>query len=183
MTPPPATTWVIVFVALVALQRLGELLVSQQHEPALRAMGAYEVGGGHFPLIVAVHVLYPLCLLAEVLALGARPDRMWPLWLALVVACEAVRFTCVRTLGARWHVRIWVVPGMPLVRSGPYRFLRHPNYVAVVVELLAAPLMFGAWRTAIVISALDLALLAHRIRVEDAALAAAAPPALPVRKG
>ena len=122
-----------------------------------------------------VHVLFPLALIAEVLGLGVRPPGAWPLWLALFLAAQVLRVAAIRALGERWHVRIWVVPGMPLVRRGPYRFLRHPNYLVVVLELLAAPMMFGAWRTALAISALNLAALAIRIPAEERALAAAAP--------
>jgi methyltransferase len=91
--------------------------------------------------------------------------------LALVVASQALRWWCIATLGRRWNTRVIVVPGMPPVRSGPYQFLRHPNYVAVVVEGVALPLVHAAWITAVVFTVLNAALLAVRIRVEDAALA------------
>jgi methyltransferase len=170
-----ATAWVVVFVALLTLQRLGELAVSGRNEVRLRALGAREHARGHFPLLVLVHVLFPLCLLGEVLGLGARPWPAWPLWLGLFLAAQVLRVAAIRTLGERWHVRIWVVPGLPPVRTGPYRFVRHPNYVAVVVELLAAPLIFGAWRTALAVSALNAVALAIRIRAEERALAGAPP--------
>jgi methyltransferase len=123
-----------------------------------------------------VHALFPILLGLEVLLLGARPDAGWPLWLALWLAAQALRYAAVGALGERWTVRIWVLPGAPLVRRGPYRLLRHPNYVAVVVELLAAPLLFGAWRTALVIGVLDLLVLRQRIRAEEAALGSAVGP-------
>jgi methyltransferase len=162
-----------VFLVLLVLQRVGELALSRRHEVKLRALGAREHGRGHFPLLVAVHVLLPLGLLAEVLGLHARPGPAWPLWLALMIAAQALRVATMRALGERWHVRIWVVPGMPLVRSGPYRWLRHPNYLAVVVELVAIPMLFGAWRTAIAVSALNAFAIAIRIRAEERALAGA----------
>ena len=124
--------------------------------------------------IYASFLLFPIALACEVLLLGARPWPSWPLWLGFWVGTQALRFAAIRSLGDRWHVRIWVVPGMPLVRDGPYRWLRHPNYLAVVVELIAAPLMFGAWRTALGISALNLVALAIRIRAEEQALDGAA---------
>jgi methyltransferase len=169
--PGPAPVGALaLFLAVLALQRAGELLHSARNTRRLEACGAHETGAGHFPLIVAVHVLFPLCLVAEVLALGSRPGRFWPLWLGVWLAAQALRYAAVRALGERWSVRIVVPPGEPPVRRGPYRFLRHPNYLAVVVELIAAPLLFGAWRTAIAISALDLVALAIRIRAEEAAL-------------
>jgi methyltransferase len=158
------------FLLVLALQRAGELLLSAWNTRRLLARGAREYGAEHFPRIVAVHVLLPILLVAEVLALGARPGRLWPLWLGLWLAAQALRYAAVRALGERWSVRIVVPPGEPVVRRGPYRFLRHPNYLAVVIELFAAPMMFGAWRTAIVISLLDAAVLWIRIRAEEAAL-------------
>ena len=127
----------------------------------------------HFPLLVALHTLYPLALIAEVVVLGARPGPAWPLWLGLWVAAQVLRVVAIRTLGDRWNVRIWVVPGEPRVRRGLYRWLPHPNYLAVVVELLSGPLLFGAWRTALLISALNALALRVRIRAEEAALAEA----------
>ncbi len=163
-----------VFLVVLAAQRAGELALSARNARVLRGRGAREHGAGHFPLIVLVHVLFPVCLVAEVVALGARPGALWPLWLGLWLGAQALRYAAMRALGGLWNVRIWVVPGLAPVRSGPYRFARHPNYVAVAVELLAAPLMFGAWRTAVGISALNLVALAVRIRAEERALAGAA---------
>jgi methyltransferase len=142
----------------------------------VRARGAREFGAGHFPYIVAVHVLFFVCLAGEVVFLGAAPGThallaaLWPLAVLVWVGAQVLRYAAIRALGERWNVRIFVVPGEPLVRSGPYRYLRHPNYVAVVLEFIAAPLMFGAWRTAIVISLLNAIALRTRIRAEDAAL-------------
>lgn len=159
-----------VFLAVVAAQRIGELVLSARNARRTRARGAREFGASHFPLIVAVHVLFFLSLAGEVAFLGARPGAWWPLWLAVWIGAQALRYSAVRALGDRWNARIIVVPGEPPVRSGPYRFLRHPNYVAIVVELIAASLVFGAWRTAIVISALNAVALTLRIRAENAAL-------------
>ncbi len=158
------------FLGMIAAQRIGELLLSRRNARRVRAIGAREVGAGHFPLLVAVHVLFLVSLAAEVAYLGARPGRAWPLWLALWIGAQALRYSAIRALGDRWNVRILVVPGSPRVRSGPYRFLRHPNYVAVAIELIAASLVFGAWRTAIGASLLNAIALRVRIRAEDAAL-------------
>jgi methyltransferase len=167
---PPPFAALALFLVVLAFQRAGELWLSGRNTRKLLARGAREHGAGHYPWMVALHALFPILLAAEVLALGARPGTLWPLWLALWVAAQALRYSAVRALGNRWSVRIIVPPVEPLVRRGPYRFLRHPNYLAVAVELFAAPMMFGAWRTAILISALNAAVLAVRIRAEDAAL-------------
>jgi methyltransferase len=165
------TGWLALFLAVVVLQRLGELALSARNARRVKARGAREFGAGHFPLLVLVHVIYPLALAAEVLWLGARPAALWPLWLVFWLGAQALRFWAVGALGERWNSRILVVPGEPLVHRGPYRWLRHPNYVAVVVELGAGPMLFGAWRTALLVSALDGIALWVRIRAENRALA------------
>ena len=162
--------WVAVFVAAVALQRFGELAISARHARRVRARGAHESGAGHFPLIVLVHVLFPLCLVAETALLGATPGRWWPAWLALWAGAQLLRYSAIHALGDRWNVRILVVPGEAPVQSGPYRFLRHPNYVAIVAELFAGPMVFGAWRTALLITVVNAFALRLRIRAENAAL-------------
>ena len=162
------------FLAFLIAERGWELWLSARHLRRLRALGAVEHGRGHFPLLVAIHVAFPVALAAEVLICGTRPWPAWSLWLALWLAAQALRIWSIRTLGEFWNVRIWVVPGLEPIRRGPYRYLRHPNYVAVAIELLSAPLMFGAWRTALGVSALNLVALAVRIRAEDRALEEAA---------
>jgi methyltransferase len=163
------------FLVVLGLQRVIELRISARHVRQLRERGAHEYGGEHYPWIVAVHALFPAALIAEVAVLGARPPHLWPLWLVLWLGAQALRVAAMRALGGRWTTRVLVVPGEPAVRRGIYRWLRHPNYVAVVTELAAAPLMFGAWRTALAVSLANLALLSVRIRCEESALAAAEP--------
>ena len=165
-----AVGWFGLYLGVLAVQRVGELIHSARHEEKLRALGAREHGATHFRWIVAVHALFPLLLAIEVFALGARPGPWWPLWFGLWLTAQALRYAAVWALGERWTVKIWVLPGEPLVTRGIYRWLRHPNYVAVVLELIAAPMMFGAWRTAIGITLLDALALRERIRTEDRAL-------------
>ena len=175
----PSLSWVLAgFLVIVAAQRIAELVISARHARRVRSRGAREFGAGHFPFIVTVHVLFFVCLAAEVVFLGARPGSAWPLWLALWLGAQALRYSAISALGERWNVRVLVLPGEPLVRSGPYKFLRHPNYVAVVTELIAASLLFGAWRTAIVITTLNAIALRIRIRAEENALATASAGAL-----
>lgn len=158
-------------VGLVAVQRLAELAVSRRHLTALLARGAREVGAAHYPWMVALHTAFLVACVAEVWFL----DRPWRVpfglaWLLVFVAALALRWWTLRTLGERWTTRVLVLPGEPLVKGGPYRLLRHPNYVAVVLELAALPMVHGAWMTAVVFGVANLLLLRVRISVEEAAL-------------
>ena len=171
MRPGTLPVWgLVLFLAVLAVQRTWELVLSASHVRWLRAHGGREHASGHFPLLVIVHVLFPLCLAAEVFGLGARPGSFWWAWAAVWLAAQALRYAAVTALGKRWTVSIWVLPGMPMVQRGPYRYLRHPNYLAVVTELVAASLAFGAWRTAVAITLLNLFALRIRIRAEETAL-------------
>ena len=173
---PGSRALFVLLIAAVALERLGELVLSRLHERTLRARGAVETGAGHYPLMVAVHVALLLGAPAEVLLLE-RPFLPWLGWpmLALVAATMSLRYWVVATLGERWATRVLVLPGAPLVAGGPFRWLRHPNYLAVAVEVVALPLVHTAWITALLCGTANLAILALRIRVENAALNGAAP--------
>ena len=155
----------IVILALVTLQRLGELLLSNRNTKRLLATGAHEVGAGHYPLIIAVHALW----LASLWWLAPfRPVDGF--WLAMFVLLEIGRIWVLASLGQRWTTRIIVLPQAPLVRRGPYRFVDHPNYVVVVGEIAVLPLVFGLWQVALIFSLLNAAVLAVRIREENKAL-------------
>jgi methyltransferase len=155
----------IIVLALVTLQRLFELWWSNRNTKRLLAQGAREHSPGHYPLIVAVHVAW----LATLWWLA--PDRLVDgFWLAMFVAIEIARIWVLATLGPRWTTRIIVIPGAPLVRSGPYRWINHPNYVVVAAEIAVLPLVFGLWQVALVFSLLNAAGLAIRIRAENRAL-------------
>jgi len=167
-------TWPATLLAVMIGQRLGELYVSARHLPWIRAHGGREYGAAHFPFLVAVHVLFPILFVIEITHHSTRPGVLWPLWLALFLAAQVLRYSAIHALGKRWSTRVFVMPDLPLVRTGPYRWLRHPNYVAVVLEFIAAPMLFGAWRTAAVIGILNAVVLAVRIRCENAALQRAA---------
>ncbi len=169
--PDAIHPWLLaLFLAFYAGERLWELWISTRHIRALKAQGGVEHGRSHFPFIVALHTLFPLALVAEVVGLRTQPGRWGALWFGLWIATQVLRFAVVRALGPYWNTRVVVVPGMELVRHGPYRYMRHPNYAAVVGELIAAPLMFGAWRTAVVFSIANAILLRIRMGVENRAL-------------
>ena len=155
----------IVILALVTLQRLGELWLSNRNTRRLLTRGAHEVGASHYPFIVLVHALW----LASLwwLAPGRAMDGFW---LAMFVLLQIARIWVVATLGPRWTTRIIVLPGAPLVRAGPYRFVNHPNYLIVIGEIAALPLAFGLWPVALVFTLLNAAVLGFRIAEENRAL-------------
>ena len=155
----------IVILALVTLQRIGELWLSNRNTRRLLAQGAHEVGAAHYPLIVAVHTLWLVALWW--LAPGRPVDAFW---LALFVLIEIGRIWVLTTLGPRWTTRIIVLPSAALVRRGPYRFVNHPNYLVVTGEIAVLPLVFGLWRVALIFSILNAAVLAIRVGAENRAL-------------
>lgn len=158
-------------VAAVGLERLAELVVSKRNASWSLARGGIETGRGHYPVMVVLHTALLAGALVEVWVRRPDPTAWLALsMLALVLASQALRWWCIATLGRRWNTRVIVVPGLPLVAGGPYRFFSHPNYVAVVVEGVALPLVHSAWITAVVFTLCNAALLTVRIRVENQAL-------------
>ncbi|MFG1946404.1 isoprenylcysteine carboxyl methyltransferase family protein [Nonomuraea sp. NPDC048826] len=172
--------WYLVLILLVGLERLAELVVSKRNAAWSLARGGVEHGRGHYPWMVLLHTALLAGAPLEVWLAGRPflPLLGWPM-LALVLAAQGLRWWCITALGPRWNTKVIVIPGLPLVTRGPYRlsWLRHPNYVAVVVEGFALPLVHTAWVTALVFTVLNAALLSVRIRTENAALALAGRPA------
>lgn len=161
------------FLALVAAERLHELRLSKRNAAAALARGGIEAGREHFGRMRALHAGFLVACALEVVLLQRPLDvRLAAPMLALALAAQALRYWAIATLGPRWNVRVIVMPGEPVVTGGPYRWLRHPNYLAVVVEGFAIPLIHGAWWTAGIFSVLNAFLLRARIRVEERALAA-----------
>lgn len=170
MPERPVAIALAAYLAYVVAARSAELALSARNGRRLVARGARLRQDDGFRLIVLLHVLYPLALAAEVALLGARPGVAWPGWLALWLGAQGLRLACMQVLGERWHVRVLAPPDAAPVTRGPYRFLRHPNYLAVATEIPAAALMFGAWRTAFVFSLVNAFALWRRIRVENRAV-------------
>jgi methyltransferase len=177
-------TWYVVLVAAVGLERLAELVVSRRNAAWSMQRGGVEFGARHYRAMVALHTALLVGSVAEVLA-ADRPFVAalgWPM-LAVVVASQGLRWWCIATLGRQWNTKVIVVPGLSRVARGPYRWIPHPNYVAVVAEGAALPLVHTAWVTAAVFTVLNAALLRVRLAVEDAALGSlAAPGEQPVRR-
>ncbi|MEM6927393.1 MAG: isoprenylcysteine carboxyl methyltransferase family protein [Myxococcota bacterium] len=161
-----------VLVAVVALERLAELVVSRRNATWSFARGGQEFGQGHWPFMVLLHTSFLFAMPLEVWLLDRTflPTLGWPM-LGLVVLAQGLRWWCIGTLGRQWNTRVIVVPGLSRIARGPYRFVPHPNYVAVVVEGFALPLVHTAWLTALTFTLLNAALLAVRIRCENEALA------------
>jgi methyltransferase len=161
-------TWpAYAILAFVTLQRLGELILSNRNTRRLLARGAYEVAPGHYPFMVAVHAGW----LVSLWLLGPGPPIMVAP-LLLFVLLQVGRAWVIATLKDRWTTRIIVLPGVPLVRTGPFRYFDHPNYLIVVGEIAVLPLVFGLPMVALFFTALNAAVLWVRIRAENRALAA-----------
>jgi methyltransferase len=161
----------LAFLLLVGVERLLELWLSRRNAALAFQRGAVEFGQGHFRAMSLMHTLFLFSCGAEVVALHRPfPGAFGYLALAGALSAQLLRYWAISTLGERWNVRVIVLPGAPPVTSGPYRFVRHPNYVAVVLEILCIPLIHGAWITAFVFTVLNVAMLFVRIRAEERAL-------------
>jgi methyltransferase len=158
-------------VGLVGIERLAELVVAKRNLAWSLERGGREVGFAHYPFMVVLHTGLLAGCVAEVWAADRHfvPAVGW-LMLVLLLASQALRWWCIRTLGRQWNTRIVVVPALPRVTGGPYRLFAHPNYVAVVVEGFALPLVHDAWITALAFTLLNAVLLSVRIRAENRAL-------------
>jgi methyltransferase len=160
-----------VVLLLVILERLFELTISRRNTRRALARGALEFGAVHYRFMVASHTAFLLSCIVEVWWLHPRfiPALGWPM-IALCAGVMALRYWVVGTLGERWTTRVIVMPDLAPVTGGPYRFARHPNYLAVIIEIAALPLIHSAWITALVFSAINALILRIRIRVEEEAL-------------
>jgi len=164
--------WYVLLIVAVACERVAELVVSKRNLAWSRTQGGVEFGAAHYPAMVILHTGLLVGCLAEVIWLD-RPFLLslgWPM-LAIVVVAQALRWWCITTLGQQWNTRVVVIPGASRVSGGPYRLLSHPNYVAVIAEGVALPLVHTAWITALVFTVLNGVLLATRITTENTALA------------
>lgn len=158
-----AAQWIVL---LVAIQRLGELALSRRNTRRLIAAGGRELGAGHYPFLVGVHAGWLLALFVLVPA----DAPVYPTPIGVFLLLQLARVWVIASLGRYWTTRVIDLPDAPLVRTGPYRWLRHPNYVVVILELAALPLAFGAWPIAAVFSAANLFVLRVRLRAENAVL-------------
>ncbi len=165
-------TWYLILLVAVGVERLAELVLAQRNLAWSRARGGIEIGAGHYPVMVALHLALLVGCVVEVAVMQRPfiPALGWPM-LALVVAAQGLRWWCITTLGRQWNTRVVVIPGAPRIDGGPYRWISHPNYVAVAIEGFALPLVHSAWVTALAFTALNAALMFTRVSVENSALA------------
>ncbi len=157
--------WPVIILILVTLQRLAELVIAKRNTAALLAGGAREVGAAHYPVIVAFHASW----LGVLWILARSADVNWFL-IAVFAVLQAARAWVLVTLGPRWTTRIIILPAKPLVVAGPFRFIKHPNYLVVALEIFILPAAFGLFGFAVISGAINLVILAYRLRIEEQAL-------------
>lgn len=162
--------WFAALIGLVVAERVAEMVISRRNAAWSFARGGREYGARHYPAMVVLHTAFLAGAMVEVFALDRGVG--WWSWLALAVAvlAQGLRWWCVTTLGRQWNTRVIVVPGAPRITGGPYRLLPHPNYLAVVAEGIALPMIHTAWLTAVIFTVLNAGLLWRRIGVEEQAL-------------
>ncbi|MGD9619318.1 MAG: isoprenylcysteine carboxyl methyltransferase family protein [Mycolicibacterium sp.] len=165
-------TWYLILLFAVGVERVAELVLARRNLEWSRARGGVEVGAAHYPVMVALHLALLVGCVVEVAVMQRPfiPALGWTM-LALVVAAQGLRWWCITTLGRQWNTRVVVIPGARRIDGGPYRWIPHPNYVAVAVEGIALPLVHSAWVTALAFTILNAALLSTRVSVENSALA------------
>ncbi|USK36316.1 hypothetical protein LIT25_16790 [Bacillus sp. F19] len=158
------------FLIIIIVQRVSELFIAKRNETHMKSMGGEEHGGEHYPLIVAVHLLFLLSFTLEVMIFNKEISPLWMMILPIILITQVIRYWAVFSLGPFWNTKIIIVPGLEVVAKGPYRFMRHPNYLVVAVEILFLPILFQAYATAILFTVLNAAILSIRIPAEENAL-------------
>ena len=159
-----------IILSIVIVQRLLELVIAKRNEKNMRAKGAYEVGASHYPLMILLHVSFFISLLVEVTTFNLTPSPLFLVFLILFLCVQGLRVWCLTSLGSFWNTKIIVLPGAHVVTKGPYKYLRHPNYLVVSMEIALLPLMFEAYFTAICFTILNAMMLSVRIPTEERAL-------------
>ena len=160
-----------IVITIVVIQRLSELLLARKNYRWAISHGGVEIGAGHYWLFFVLHGGWLLSLVIECLFLSPQPSSWWPYFLVMVITAQFLRYWAIATLGYRWNTRIIVFDRMSAIDSGPYRYLKHPNYIAVALEIFFIPALLGAWYSAIFFTVLNaLLLLLIRIPIEERAL-------------
>lgn len=162
----------LLFIGSIIVQRVFELVVAKRNERWLKARGGVEFGSRHYPIIVLIHSAFLMTMIFEVLYFNHEISRFWVVLLVGFLLTQGMRVWALRSLGPYWNTKIIVLPGARVVKKGPYRFIKHPNYVIVALEIILIPLMFNAYFTAILFTIFNLLILSIRIPTEEKALTA-----------
>lgn len=160
----------VIVISIVILQRLIELLVARRNEKWMKSQGAFEAGSTHYPFMVGMHILFFISLILEVLFFQRQLSSIWPVLLTIFLMTQILRIWCLASLGRFWNTKIIVLPNAQVVRKGPYKWIRHPNYIIVATELLVLPLLFNAFFTAVLFTLLNCWMMTVRIPTEEKAL-------------
>jgi methyltransferase len=159
-----------IFFAFLISQRAFELILAKRNEQIVKSRGALEFDRDGYRYIVVMHVAFFISLVLENFLLQRELNRFWVLFLPIFLAAQILRYWAISSLGVYWNTKVLVVPGSELTTKGPYRYLKHPNYVAVVVEIAVIPLIFSCYFTSILFSIMNLILVRRRIGIEESAL-------------
>jgi methyltransferase len=159
-----------IFMFIIIIQRLFELLIARSNEKWMKRQGAQEFGRGHYLVIVLMHSMFFVVLLLERMIFHRELSVIWPFWLVIFVLAQLVRLWALKSLGRYWNTKILVMPNVEVIQKGPYRYIKHPNYLVVSVELLVIPLLFGAYFTACLFTIINVIMLSIRIPAEEKAL-------------
>ncbi|WP_210367817.1 isoprenylcysteine carboxylmethyltransferase family protein [Bacillus sp. REN3] len=160
----------IFFAGFIIFQRIVELKIAKRNEKWMKNKGAIELGQGHYPAMVMIHTAFFISYISEVILLDKTLTRYWP-WLMMVfLLTQAMRVWSLMSLGRFWNTKIIILPGANVVKKGPYRMIKHPNYLIVTVELIIIPLMFNAFFTFVLFTILNILILSIRIPAEEKAL-------------
>lgn len=159
-----------VLIGIVIIQRLVELIVARRNEKWMKAQGAFEAGTSHYPYMIMLHTSFFISLISEVVILDRSLSPFWVPLLGIFLLAQVLRVWCLASLGKFWNTKIIILPGAEVVQKGPYKLIRHPNYVIVCTEILVLPLLFQAYFTAILFTLLNIVILSIRIPAEERAL-------------
>ncbi|MGH7889117.1 MAG: isoprenylcysteine carboxyl methyltransferase family protein [Thermodesulfobacteriota bacterium] len=159
-----------IFLLFVILQRIVELSIAKRNERIVRSKGAVEFDKNGYKFIVVMHFAFFISLILEKVFLERSSNSLWVFFVILFVLAQLLRYWAISSLGVYWNTRVLVVPNSKLVSSGPYKYLRHPNYVSVMTEIAVIPLIFSCYITAALFSGINLILLRRRVKIEEEAL-------------
>ena len=160
--------WIFLF--LLILQRLFELILAKRNERILKSIGAIEFDKNGYKVIVAMHILFLISLVTENVFFRRKLNDLWFLFAALFLCVQVLRYWAISSLGVYWNTKVLVAPDHNIIISGPYKYFRHPNYIAVIIEIATIPLIFSCYITAVVFSVINLILLRRRIKIEEEVL-------------